>query len=188
MTSGLARFECSPLTLSSRSNPHHGFLKAFDRLIVLHVIRFACRHDLSAPALNAPGFMPQKNTHRPVLQKNPDPAIRSRTSLPEHAALTLVASHAEMELVKEGPDLIVISPENAGSAFGVPWWIAVTGSRFAHTILDCGASPAVARAALNAGIGWVICRAPPAQLRAILTDPRYDGRILTRRPSTPYRI
>ncbi|WP_139064431.1 hypothetical protein [Gluconobacter morbifer] len=73
---------------------------------------------------------------------------------------------------------LALSPAGAGNSVGIPWWIAVTGSRSGLSILDCGASPAIARNALEAGIGWVVCRGAQAQIRALQTVPAYRERIL----------
>ncbi|MFT8614100.1 MAG: hypothetical protein ABF727_16100 [Gluconobacter oxydans] len=84
---------------------------------------------------------------------------------------------------------LALSAESAGNAFGVPWWLEVVGSRAGQSILDCGASPAIARQALDAGVGWAICRVNPAQFLALETYYDYRGRILTfRQPSSRRHI
>lgn len=86
-----------------------------------------------------------------------------------------------------GNAFLALSVESAGNAFGVPWWLELVGAQAGLSILDCGASPAIARMALDAGIGWTICRVGPAQFRALETYDEYRGRILTLRPPSSSR-
>ncbi|MFT8877912.1 MAG: hypothetical protein ABF932_15465 [Gluconobacter potus] len=113
----------------------------------------------------------------------------SRTSLPVHYPVFMVPSREEMDqlLLSLDKPFLALSAESAGNAFGIPWWLEVVGSRAGRSILDCGASPAIARQALDAGIGWTICRASPAQFRALETYNNYRGRVLTLRPPSSRR-
>ncbi|GEM15508.1 hypothetical protein NBRC3293_0005 [Gluconobacter oxydans NBRC 3293] len=101
----------------------------------------------------------------------------------------MISSRQEMDQMPLSWDkpFLALSAESAGNAFGVPWWLEVVGSRAGQSMLDCGASPAIARQALDAGIGWAICRVSPAQFRALETYNDYRGRILTFRPPSSRR-
>ncbi|GEK95877.1 hypothetical protein [Gluconobacter kanchanaburiensis] len=77
---------------------------------------------------------------------------------------------------------MALSPESAGNSLGVSWWLEITDRLAPLSILDCGDSPAIARHALDCGIGLVVCRLSPAQRRALNTYEQYRNRILLFRP------
>lgn len=133
--------------------------------------------------------MPNTDPLRQDHQERPDPGMGSRTSLPVHYPVFMIPSRQEMDqlLLSWDKPFLALSAESAGNAFGVPWWLEVVGSRAGQSILDCGASPAIARQALDAGIGWAICRVSPAQFRTLETYNDYRGRILTFRPPSSRR-
>lgn len=108
----------------------------------------------------------------------------SRTSLPVHYPVFVISSRQEMEwlLQSRGKRFLALSSESAGNAFGVPWWLEIVRTQARLSILDCGRSPAIARHALDAGIGWAICQANASQLRTLESYDDYRGRILTLRP------
>ncbi|MBM3096692.1 hypothetical protein JRX38_01455 [Gluconobacter cerinus] len=78
---------------------------------------------------------------------------------------------------------LALSPDGAGNSFGIPWWLDVVQEQKALSILDCGASAALARMALLAGIGWVVCQASLQQMRALKSDKLHETRVLVARPS-----
>ncbi|MBS1104476.1 hypothetical protein JK202_16040 [Gluconobacter sp. Dm-62] len=101
-----------------------------------------------------------------------------------HYPVFVISSRHEMDqtVQRHGEQFLALSAESAGSSFGIPWWLNVMTAQAGLSILDCGGSPALARQALDAGIGWAICRAGAAQLRALEAYDQYRGRILTFRP------
>ncbi|MFT8809831.1 hypothetical protein [Gluconobacter sp.] len=108
----------------------------------------------------------------------------SRTSLPIHYPVFVISSRDEMERIIQSRKkrFFALSAESAGNSFGVPWWLEVVGSHAGLSVLDCGGSPAIARQALDARIGWAICRTSAPQLQALEAYAPYRGRILTLRP------
>ncbi|WP_231489980.1 hypothetical protein [Gluconobacter roseus] len=133
--------------------------------------------------------MPNTDPLRPVHQERPDPGTGSRTSLPVHYPVFVISSRREMEqvILSHGNRFLALSMESAGNSFGIPWWLEITETQKHQSILDCGGSPAIARQALDAGIGWAVCRINAAQFRALETYDRYRGRILTTRPPSSPR-
>ncbi|QHI95790.1 hypothetical protein GT348_05600 [Aristophania vespae] len=75
--------------------------------------------------------------------------------------------------------ITIISPPYAGHAFGLPWWQTLIKDCPFPTILDCGASAALALAALEDGIHGVICRDFYS-----LKPSQYSYQLLTKRPDT----
>ncbi|WP_228121095.1 hypothetical protein [Gluconobacter cerevisiae] len=86
----------------------------------------------------------------------------------------------------KGKHFLALSVESAGSSFGVPWWLNIMNDHAGLSILDCGDSPAVARQALDARVGWAICRVNAAQFRTLESYDQYRGRILTLRPPSSH--
>lgn len=70
-----------------------------------------------------------------------------------------------------------LSPTHAGASFGVHWWLSLMEGTAIPSLLDCGASTALALEALHAGIAGVICR----DFRAGLPS-GMKGRLLSHRP------
>ncbi|WP_231874984.1 hypothetical protein [Gluconobacter thailandicus] len=123
------------------------------------------------------------------LQERPEPLIRSSTSQPLTKPVFVISCQADMTNLKTRHPLpfLAMSPMGAGNSFGVPWWLQVVEEERSASILDCGASAALARIALLAGIGWVVCRASPGQLKALYSDELHRERILTGAPQiTPW--
>ncbi|WP_244902293.1 hypothetical protein [Gluconobacter frateurii] len=123
------------------------------------------------------------------LQERPEPLIRSSTSQSLTKPVFVISCQSDMTNLKERHPrpFLAMSPMAAGNSFGVPWWLQVVGDGRSASILDCGASAALARIALLAGIGWVICKASPRQLTALYSDASYRRRILTNAPQvTPW--
>lgn len=133
--------------------------------------------------------MPNTDPPRQEHQERPDPAMGSRTSLPVHYPVFVISSRQEMEWLVQsrGGEFLALSTASAGNAFGVPWWLEIVRAQAGLTILDCGGSPAIARQALDAGIGWAICRVNAPQLRTLEAYDDYRGRILTLRPPSSSR-
>ncbi|MGC5748222.1 hypothetical protein J4P41_06195 [Gluconobacter sp. NFX36] len=101
----------------------------------------------------------------------------------------VISCHGDMTdlKIRHPFPFLAMSPMGAGNSFGVPWWLQVVGDERSASILDCGASAALARIALLAGIGWVVCKASPRQLTALSSDELHRRRILTARPqATPW--
>lgn len=69
-------------------------------------------------------------------------------------------------LLKQGSrSYTLISSPFAGCALGIPWWVALLkDAPHLPSILDCGASSALALQALHAGISGVVCRHPTSDL------------------------
>lgn len=133
--------------------------------------------------------MPNTDPLRQDHQERPDPGMGSRTSLPAHYPVFIIPSRQEMDqlLLSWDKPFLALSAESAGNAFGIRWWLEVVRSWAGRSILDCGASPTIARQALDAGIGWAICRVSAAQFRALETYNDYRGRILPLRPPSSCR-
>ncbi|QDH24030.1 hypothetical protein D5366_00765 [Neokomagataea tanensis] len=119
------------------------------------------------------------------MQKNPEAPPTSSVSHLPLVPIYVISSqndyrrHAHHAVTR----WIALSPEHAGAAFGLKWWFSVTDGNYQYSILDCGASAALAQDALNLGVGWVICRAPAAQLAALATNSLFVKRVLTERPA-----
>ncbi|WP_068169219.1 hypothetical protein [Neokomagataea thailandica] len=120
------------------------------------------------------------------MQKNPELPLPSSTTLPSSVAIYTISSQYEQKAcaTKHPQPWIALAPEHSGAALGILWWLQVVGDQAPLSILDCGASAALAQQALNAGIGWVICRTTSAQIKALSSAPSWTGRILNQRPNS----
>ncbi|MXV43664.1 hypothetical protein GS501_01060 [Saccharibacter sp. 17.LH.SD] len=76
-------------------------------------------------------------------------------------------------------EFTIISPPHAGCSFGIPWWQEVIRPYNVTSILDCGASTALALEALERGIDGVVCR----DMRSVLPK-EWEKRLFPYRPST----
>lgn len=62
------------MTLGRSGNPHHRFLKTFNRLIVLRNTCLVYRHDFPVPAITMPVKCPIQTLSGPLLRKDSIPA------------------------------------------------------------------------------------------------------------------
>lgn len=132
-----------------------------------------------------PNTMTDTSHPRLPAQERPEPFIRSSAAPSLMLPVFTISSCPEMTRLRaQHPEpFLALSPDGAGNSFGIPWWLDVVQEQKAFSILDCGASAALARMALLAGIGWVVCQASSQQMRALKSDKLQETRVLTARPS-----
>lgn len=99
------------------------------------------------------------------------------------APLIHISSQKSLEtLLMHAPDppFTLISSPFAGCSLGIPWWLALLRNMHHQpSILDCGASIALALQALHSGISGVVCRHAPPPIQT-----QWGSRFLLKRPST----
>ncbi len=116
----------------------------------------------------------------------------------EHARAALAAAE------RTGAPIAVYSAEGAGAYAGAAWFLAVIAAARAdhpraavEAVLDCGAAPGIALAALRAGCRAIVLRGEPALLRKIAAiaaassarlDPGPSGALDLRRCRDPEAV
>lgn len=90
---------------------------------------------------------------------NPSTASSGYTHFPK--PFITISSRTELitaiNTLKER-NFTALSPIHAGASFGVMWWCSLIKGTHISSILDCGASVALATEALHVGIDGVVCR------------------------------